>query len=220
MNGKRGFTLIEMMIVIAIIGILASVALPAYNSYVTRGRIAEAFGELSSMRAKLEQHFLDNRTYAGACVAGSVAPLPVGKHFTYACALTATTFTVTATGVAAQGLGNLRAHRHHRIECVLGILQHHRDAATAQAAALTLGAGEQIDARKAQALRRDLPARRRQTHDGAAGLALARTRFPHDAQALAPEREAHATHHCGQVAFPVRVGHTQVSHGQQGGCRQ
>lgn len=105
MNGKRGFSLIEMMIVIALIGILASVALPAYNDYVTRGRIVEAFGELSSMRAKLEQHFLDNRTYAGACAAGTVAPLPAGKHFTYACALTATNFTVTATGIAAQGTG-------------------------------------------------------------------------------------------------------------------
>ncbi len=105
MNRNRGFTLMEMMIVIAIIGILASVALPAYNDYVMRGRVAEAFGELSSMRAKLEQHFLDNRTYAGACVAGTAAPLPTGKYFTYSCALGASTYKVTATGVAAEGTG-------------------------------------------------------------------------------------------------------------------
>jgi type IV pilus assembly protein PilE len=53
----------------------------------------------------MEQFFQDNRTYAGACTAGTVAPVPTGRYFTYACsALTATTFTVTATGVAAEGM--------------------------------------------------------------------------------------------------------------------
>lgn len=105
MKRNRGFTLIEVMIVVVIVAILASVGLPAYNDYVIRGKLAEAVGELSSMRAKLEQHYLDNRTYEGACVAASVAPLPTGKYFTYACALGATTYTVTATGKAAEGTG-------------------------------------------------------------------------------------------------------------------
>jgi type IV pilus assembly protein PilE len=58
------------------------------------------------MRSKLETFFLDNRTYVGACAANTVAPLPVGKYFTYTCpTLTATTYTVQATGVAAEGMG-------------------------------------------------------------------------------------------------------------------
>jgi type IV pilus assembly protein PilE len=99
----HGFTLIELMIVVAIVAILASVALPSYNDYLMRGKLAEAHGELAAMRSKLETFFLDNRTYAGACAANTVAPLPTGKYFTYTCpTLTATTYTVRAAGMAGQ----------------------------------------------------------------------------------------------------------------------
>jgi len=99
----RGFTLIELMIVVAIVAILASIALPSYNDYLMRGKLAEAHGELAAMRSKLETFYLDNRTYIGACAAGTVAPLPTGKYFTYSClTLTATTYLVRATGAAGQ----------------------------------------------------------------------------------------------------------------------
>jgi type IV pilus assembly protein PilE len=103
MKRSRGFTLIEVMVVVAIIAILAAIAIPSYTDYVRRGRITEAISTLSSFRVKMEQYFQDNRSYVGACVAGTIAPLPAATpNWTYACpgaALTANTFTVTATGV-------------------------------------------------------------------------------------------------------------------------
>jgi type IV pilus assembly protein PilE len=99
MRANKGFTLIEVMIVVAIIAILAAVAIPSYSTYVTRGRVTEAVSGLSAMSVRLEQYFQDNRTYVGACVAGTVAPLPATDHFSFACSnLAATTYTVTATG--------------------------------------------------------------------------------------------------------------------------
>ena len=92
----------------AVIAILAAVALPNYTAYVTRSKIAEATTNLLSMRTKMEQYFQDNRTYAGACAPGTVAPVPTGKYFTYTCspAPAAATYTVRADGVG-NDLANL-----------------------------------------------------------------------------------------------------------------
>jgi type IV pilus assembly protein PilE len=54
------------MIALAVVAILAAVALPAYNSYITRGKIPDATSALAAKRVKMEQFFQDNRTYAGA----------------------------------------------------------------------------------------------------------------------------------------------------------
>ena len=97
----RGFTLIELMITVAVIAILAAVALPAYTDYVRRGKIAEATTTLLSMRTKMELYYQDNRKYTGACTAGTVAPLPSNvKYFDITCtpAPTDTAYTVVATG--------------------------------------------------------------------------------------------------------------------------
>jgi type IV pilus assembly protein PilE len=100
MRKATGFSLIELLIVMAIIGILAGIGIPAYTDYLTRAKIAEAVSALSDMRVKLERHFQDNRTYVGACAAGTQAPLPATKNFVFTCPeLTATTYRVQADGV-------------------------------------------------------------------------------------------------------------------------
>ncbi len=101
---NSGFTLIELMIVVAIVAILGAVALPAYNDHVKRGKIAEATANLANLRVRMEQFFQDNRTYVGGLCSPTAAEC---KYFTYTCApaATATTFAIQATGVAAQGMG-------------------------------------------------------------------------------------------------------------------
>lgn len=109
----HGFTLIEVLITVAVIAILAAVALPSYTDYVTRSKIIEATSGLSDIRVRLEQNFLDSRQYPTTCVAPASGPAPAGqiylpassKYFTFTCALTTTTYTVTATGKSGTGMG-------------------------------------------------------------------------------------------------------------------
>ena len=90
---QKGFTLVELMIVVAIIGILVSIALPNYTEYVKRGKLTEATSAIANGRVRMEQFFQDNRTYTGG-------PCPANTaNFTIACTTpTATTYTITATG--------------------------------------------------------------------------------------------------------------------------
>jgi type IV pilus assembly protein PilE len=101
----KGFTLIEVMVVVAIIGILASIALPSYQDYVTRSRIPDATSALASKRVQMEQFFQDNHTYACATCTGAVAPpcasdTSTSKYFTFSCSVagTDTVYTLQAVG--------------------------------------------------------------------------------------------------------------------------
>jgi type IV pilus assembly protein PilE len=102
---QQGFTLIEVMITVAIIAILAAIAIPNYADYVTRGRVVEATAGLADGRAKMEQFFQDNRSYPAGCVVQPTAPgatqaqLQALQNFDLTCSnLGAATYTVTATG--------------------------------------------------------------------------------------------------------------------------
>ena len=68
-NKNKGFTLVELMIVIAIIDILAAVGYPAYTSHIKRGERADAIDSLLSLAGRMEEFYNINSTYAGAVVA-------------------------------------------------------------------------------------------------------------------------------------------------------
>ncbi len=101
MKATRGFTLIEVMIVVAIVGILASIALPSYQNYVRRTKIQEATSNLAAERVAMEQFFQDNRTYVGGTLKVNAT-----KYWTYAFSVgpTATTYTIAASPAANSGM--------------------------------------------------------------------------------------------------------------------
>lgn len=100
MRQARGFTLLELMIALAVIAILTAIAMPSYEDYIQRGKIAEATSNLSQLRIAAEKWFADNRTYVGF-------PQTVqnAKYFSYSCTTPdANHYTCTATGVSGEGM--------------------------------------------------------------------------------------------------------------------
>ena len=95
-----GFTLIELMIVVAIIAILAAIAIPIYMDYVTRSKLTDAQNNLSAYRVEMDQYYQDNRQYGSNNTCGIAGNLASTKYFGYTCALNGTGYLITATGLA------------------------------------------------------------------------------------------------------------------------
>ena len=111
---QSGFTLIELMITVAIIGILAAIAYPSYQQYVVRSNRSEAQAYLMELAQREQQHLMDARVYSNSEVTlGASQPSSVQRNYDIAIVVGAgapPSFTVTATpkaGTAQAGDGDL-----------------------------------------------------------------------------------------------------------------
>ena len=102
---QKGFTLIELMIVVAIIGILAAVAIPQYQNYVARSQVARVMGETGSLKTAVETCLLDGRTtigdQAGECQLGWTNSNLIGQGGTEVQAGLTVTLAADETTIAA-----------------------------------------------------------------------------------------------------------------------
>ena len=79
---QKGFTLIELMIVVAIIGILAAIAIPAYSDYIARAQVSEAFVLVDGVKVAVAEECQNNGTCVGAYTTAVKPNLPTGKYST------------------------------------------------------------------------------------------------------------------------------------------
>jgi type IV pilus assembly protein PilA len=101
MKGKKGFTLIELMIVVAIIGILAAIAIPNFLNYQCKAKQSEAKTILGSMVTCEEAYFAENDTFTASLNDMGFVTKGANQRYDYTIVATTTTFTATATSTGA-----------------------------------------------------------------------------------------------------------------------
>lgn len=104
MKTSRGFTLIELMITVAVIAILAAIALPNYNEHVRKSRRAQAKADVLELAQNFERRYTLDRSYGAAAPAGfTQSPRQGTAYYTIVVnPLTTTTYTITAAPTGGQ----------------------------------------------------------------------------------------------------------------------
>jgi type IV pilus assembly protein PilE len=117
----RGFTIVEVMVTMAILAILGAVGLPMYSSYVSRSKVPAALDALSSVGTRMEMYYQDRGDYGSNGTCGNGLAMPTPDNFTtVSCSVTAVNgvanqgYTATVTGSSSAGLSAYTYSIDHR----------------------------------------------------------------------------------------------------------
>lgn len=112
---QSGFTLMELIVVIALLGILAAIAIPVYNNYTIKAKLTEAHANIAALKLAEEEYYLQNNTYFYGNTTNDVETASEGYwevvgrdgtvNFAYSVSGDGTSYSITATGTTGEVSG-------------------------------------------------------------------------------------------------------------------